>query len=161
MAHQVVRPGHPLDFLTPHEMAAMLPKPRQVTRVRSPQTIQLDSNGNGVNNVYECPLGYKFEARRIVLSLTGNAASDPTVGAVAIAAGHWVAYLRSGNLIEYGQPQWTTLYQVPGVQTWGDEQGPFIRNGEVFQVQAGGLGANATLNVYLEGILTRPGGEDA
>lgn len=157
---QVVKPGHPLDFLTPAEMQGMIVKPKQVTRIRSPQTIQLDANGNGVDAVYEVPLGYEFEVRRIVLTLTGNAPSDPTVGAVALAAGHWVAYRRSGSLIEYGQPQWTTLYQVPGVQTWGDEQGPYIRNGEVFEVQAGGLTANAILNAYLEGILTRPGGEE-
>lgn len=154
---QVLKPGQPVDFVTTGEMEALLPKPRQVTRIRAPQTIQLDANGNGVDIVYPVPLGYEFEARRVVLTLTGNAPSDPTVGAVALAAGHWVAYRRSGSLIEYGQPQWTTIYQVPGVQTWGDEQGPYLQNGEEFEVQAGGLGAGAILNVYLEGILTRPG----
>lgn len=155
---QILKPGHPVDFLTPAEAEAMLPPlPHQVTRIRAPQTIQLDASGNGIDNVYEVPIGYEFALRRIVLTLTGNAPSDPTVGAVAMAAGHWVAYLRSGSLIEYAMPQWTTLYQVPGVQTWGDQQGPYLRNGEVLQVQAAGLTTSGVLNAYAEGLLVRPG----
>jgi hypothetical protein len=58
---QVLRPGHPVDFVTPDEMAAMMPpKPRQVTRIRSPQTIQLDATGSGRDEVYQVPAGYEY-----------------------------------------------------------------------------------------------------
>lgn len=158
---QVLRPGYPVDFLTPDEFVRLQARERQQSRVRSASTLQLDANGNGVNIAFEVEAGYEFEARRIVLTLTGNIPSDPNTGAVALnAAGKFVAYLRSGSLIEYGQPQYGATIQVPGIQTWSREQGPYLRNQEVFQVQANGLTANGVLNVYLEGILVRPGYKD-
>lgn len=158
---QVLRPGYPVEFLTPDEFVALQPRQHQETRVRAPATLQLDANGNGRVTVYEVDPGYEFEARRIVLTLSGNVPQDPNTGNVLLnAAGKFVAYLRSDSLIEYGQPQYGANVQVPGVQSWSREQGPYLRNGEVFQVQANGLGANAVLNVYLEGILVRPGSKE-
>lgn len=158
---QVLRPGYPVDFLTPDEFVALQPRARQESRVRSPATLQLDANGNGVVTAFEVEAGYEFEARRIVLTLTGNIPSDPNTGPVLLnAAGKFVAYMRSGSLIEYGQPAYGAAIQVPGIQTWSREQGPYLRNSEVFQVQANGLTANGVLNVYLEGILVRPGSKD-
>lgn len=155
---QVLRPGYPVDFLTPDEFVQLQPRPQQRSRTRAPATIQLDANGNGTGVVFEVDVGYEFEARRIVLSLFGNVPNDPNTGNVLLnAAGKFVAYLRSDSLIEYGQPMYGAAIQVPGVQTWSREQGPYLRNGEVFQVRANGLTANGVLNVYLEGILVRPG----
>ena len=155
---QVLRPGYPVDFLTPDEFINLQPRARQQSRVRSPATLQLDATGSGKVTVFEVEAGYEFEARRIVLTLSGNVPSDPNTGNVLLnAAGKFVAYLRSDSLIEYGQPQYGSAIQVPGVQTWSREQGPYLRNGEVFQVQAVGLTASGVLNVYLEGILVRPG----
>lgn len=158
MARQVLRPGYPVDFLTPDEFVKLSTKPSQRSRVRSPASIPLDANGNGKGIVFEVEAGYQFEARRIVMTLTGNVPTDPNTGPVLLnVAGKFVAYMRSDSLIEYGQPQYAGNIQVPGVQTWSREQGPYLRNGEVFQVQAGGLTANGQLSVYLEGILFRPG----
>lgn len=125
--------------------------------MRVPATIPLDGTGAGKGDVYEIPAGYEFEARRVVLVLTGNIPADPNTGNVLLnAAGKWVAYMRSGSLIEPAQPAYGGAIQVPGVQTWSREQGPYVRNLEVFQVQCAGLTANGFLNVYLEGILVRP-----
>lgn len=154
---QVIKPGQVIDFVTPDEVAALLPRGRQVTRIREPAEIGLNGAGAGIGSVYIVPAGYEFEVRRIVLVLTGNAPSDPNTGNVLLnAAGKFVAYMRSGSLIEYGQPAYGGAIQVPGVQTWGDQQGPYLRNKESFDVQAAGLTAGGQLNVYLEGILTRP-----
>lgn len=154
---QVLKPGQPVDFLTPDELYDAIPRPRQETRIREPASIQLSGAGAGVGDVYTVPAGYEFEARRIVIVLAGNIATDPNTGNVLLnAAGKWVSYLRSGSLIEIGQPAYGGAVQVPGTQTWSREQGPYLRNKEVFQVQCAGLTANAILNVYLEGILVRP-----
>jgi len=155
---QVVRPGYPLNFLTPDEAVRLIPRPREESRVRAPATFQLDGTGGGTLDVFEVEAGYEFEARRVVITLTGNMPSDPNTGNVALnAAGKWCAYLRSGSLIEYGQPAYGGQIQVPGVQTWSREQGPYLRNQEVFQVRVAGLTASGVLAVYLEGILVRPG----
>ncbi len=155
---QPVVPGGTIDALTPEEAVELLRasyREEVEERVRAPATIQLDVNGNGVDEVYSPPVGFEFEARRVQIDL--SSAADPATGNVALnAAGKTVEYLRSGQRIEWGQPQYGAAVQVPGVQTWGDEQGPYIRNGEVFEVRARGLTANATLDVTVEGILRRP-----
>lgn len=150
--------GATVDFVTPDEIARILPQPPQRTRIRVPGTVQLDATGAGRDDLYKVPVGYGFELRRVVLTLTGNIQADPNTGNVLLnAAGKFVAYLRSGSLIEYGQPQYGAAVQVPGVQHWGSEEGPYLRNGEVLQVQAAGLTANVVLGIYAEGILERPG----
>lgn len=67
-----------------------------------------------------------------------------------------IEYLRSGTRIEYGMPQGPTGVQVPGIQTWGAEQGPYLRNGETFEVKIRGLTAQSRFYVTVEGILSRP-----
>lgn len=153
--------GATVDMLTADELFKMIRRPREVTRIRAPQGLQTDAAGAGVANVYKVPIGYELEVRRVVLTLTGNAPADPNSGNVLLnAVGKFVAYLRSGQLIEYGQPQYGAAIQVPGVQTWGDQQGPYIRNGEVFGVQVAGLTPATVFNVYMEGLLTRPSSAD-
>jgi hypothetical protein len=149
--------GAMMDFATPDDIVRLIPRPPQLTRVRAPGSVQLSATGAGDDEIYKVPMGYSFAVRRVVLTLTGNVPSDPNTGNVALnAAGKFVAYMRSGQLIEYGQPQYGAAIQVPGVQTWGEQQGPYLQNGEVFGVVAAGLTANASLNVYVEGLLFRP-----
>lgn len=156
--------GAVVDIATPDEIVKLIPRPRQTTRIRAPETFRVSSDDFTIKNgeIYKCPIGYQFEARRVVWSLFGaNANQDPSVGSLPLGgAGKWAAYLRSGNLLEYAMPQMGSNFQVPGVQTWGDEQGPYIQNGETFGIflATGGAGfAGAQISVYLEGILTRPG----
>jgi hypothetical protein len=155
---QTVTPGGTIEALTPDEAAELLQanyRQDVEERVRAAGTIALDVNGNGTEEVYNPPVGFEFEARRISLDLSTS--TDPATGNVTLnAAGKTVEYLRSGTRIEWGQPAYGAAVQVPGVQTWGDEQGPYVRNGEVFEVRARGLTANATLDVTVEGILRRP-----
>lgn len=153
--------GAVLEAATPAEIEAMLTARRDsradARRMRIDQMVQLDGAGNGQVEVYGIPVGYQFEARRVALDL--DTAADPSTGNVALnVAGRAIEYLRSGTRIEYANPMGpNAVAQVPGVQTWGEEQGPYLRNGEVFEVKARGLTALARLNVTLEGILTRPG----
>lgn len=153
---QAVKPGATLDFVTPDEVAKLIPRPREVTRIRAIQTVTLDGTGSGADEIFKVPAGYFFEARRVFLNITG--AVDPSTGNIPLnVAGKYVAYMRSGGLIEYAVPvSPNSVPQIPGVQTWGREQGPYLRNGEVFEAVAKGLTANAILTVALEGILTRP-----
>jgi len=154
MARQRIMHGAVLDFVTPDEVLRLIPRPEQVTRIRVTTQVQLDASGNGRDDVYKVPTGYEFGSRRVTMYTT---ATDPVTGAVIFAAGKAVAYLRSGAFIEWAQTQFGNSYQVPGVQTWGSEQGPYLRNAEVFQVQAFGLTASGLLTVILEGLLRRPG----
>ena len=157
MARQRIIHGAFVDMVTPDELYRAIHRPAQETRVRAPQSLQLDANGAGKTDVYKVPTGMGFEVRRAVFVLTGNAPTDPNAGNVVLnVAGKWIAYTRSGQLIEYAQPQYGAAIQVPGSQSWGDEQGPYVRNAEVLGVQVAGLTPNAVLNIYLEGILKRP-----
>ena len=154
---QRVGPGAVLDIATPDEVAALIPAPEWTGRVRAPASVQLDGNGNGQDEVYTVPAGMSFEVRRVVIVLTGNAPSDPNTGNLALnVAGRFIAYLRAGNLIEYAQPAYGGAIQVPGSQSWAKEQGPWLLNKEVLEVKAQGLTPNGVLNVYAEGMLTRP-----
>lgn len=152
-------PGAELEVLTPGEAAELLAAQYREDveeRVRAAATVTLDGAGNGEDEVYTPPLGMEFEARRISCDL--STATDPGTGQVALGAGKTVEYLRGvgGTRIEWGQPTFGAAVQVPGSQSWGDEQGPYIRNGETFAVRAKGLTAGATLDVTVEGILRKP-----
>lgn len=153
---QVIKQGQAIDALTPDEFVRLLPRPVETTRIRAKAQVQLNAAGSGQVEIYKVPAGYSFEARRVFINIGGS--SDPSTGNVPLnVAGKFVAYLRSGTLIEYAAPTGpNAVPQVPGVQTWGEEQGPYYRNGEVVEVQALGLTANQWLTVDLEGILFRP-----
>jgi hypothetical protein len=156
--------GSDIETLTPAEAKTMLESVRErdsITHIRASQTIRLDANGNGQDEVYVVPPGFEFDVRRVVVDL--DTATDPSTGNVPLnVAGKSVEYLRSGTRIEYAVPiSPNAIPQIPGSQSWGDEQGPYLRNGEVFEVRARGLTANATLIVYLSGLLRRPSGAAA
>lgn len=155
----ILKHGAVIDHVTPDEMRTILgdasDKPSASSRVRTAVGVLLDANGNGQDEAYAVPIGFEFEARRVFLNL--STAAGPVTGSVALnVAGKQIAFLRSGVMMEYAIPLApTALAQVPGMQTWSFQEGPYLRNGEVFEVQAVGLTANATLMVTLEGILTR------
>lgn len=153
---QAVIPGGHIDALTHEEAVDLiggLYEKATEERVRASATIALDGTGSGQEEVYICPVGFEMEVRRVWVDI--NTASDPSTGNVALGAGKAVQYLRSGAKIAWGQPTYGPTLQVPGGETWGDEQGPYIRNGEVFEVKAIGLTAGATLEVLVEGIQRR------
>lgn len=149
--------GSTIETVTPGELADMLAAERKVeaarVRVRAPATLALDATGSGTVQVYKVPAGASFAARRVSLNLTS--AADPSTGAVALnVTGKYIQYLRSDYFIEYAIPLAPTgLAQVPGVQTWSEEEGPYLRNGEQFAIKAVGLTASVQLWVELEGIL--------
>lgn len=159
MAKQRIVHGAVLDVPTTDEIIRLMPRPERVSRIREPAQVQLDGSGSGTCIVYKVPTGQQFAVRRVVLNLNlaSGAAIDPSSGNVPLnAAGKYVAYQRSGQFIEFGQPSYGSSVQVPGSQTWGDQQGAYLENGETFEVRASGLTANAFLIVTVEGILTRP-----
>jgi hypothetical protein len=142
---------------SPDEIAVAVNRGPDRLRHRIPASLALDGTGSGKVNIWDIPAGMKFEVRRIMLSLTGNVPSDPNTGNVLLnAAGKFVALLRSDSLIEYLQPTYGAAIQVPGIQTWSREQGPYIANKEVLQLQAAGLTGNLELGIYVEGILEVP-----
>lgn len=155
---QVIKHGATIDAVTPDELAAVLKANNRrdsvPSRVRAPQQVRLDANGNGQVEVYKVPAGMEFAVRRVVfdLDLTGG---NPTPGQ-PLGANAYLIYRRSGQIIEYAQPEYAGTFRVPGVQTWGSEQGPYLRNDEVFEVQAVGLSTIAPggiLTIVVEGIL--------
>lgn len=126
------------------------------TSIRAGQAIILDANGAGQDEIYKVPLGYRFYVRRVSLNL--STASDPLTGNVALnVAGHYIVYQRSGTFIEYGNPTSPAgIPSIPGAQTWSEQEGPYLSNGEVFEVRAFGLTAGSSLDVAIQGILVDP-----
>lgn len=159
MARTAIKHGAVIDAASPAEIESLLrsrTRSRNAKRVRATTTVKLDTTGNGDDDVYNVPVGFQFEARRVVLDL--DTAADPNSGNVLLnIAGRAVEYLRSGSRIEYGAPFGSNgQIQVPGIQTWGSEQGPYLRNGETFTVRVKGLTPNSILTVNVEGILSKP-----
>ena len=154
-----IRQGAQLETATPAEVEAIVQRANtkaQFTRVRASASAALNAAGATITpmQVYKIPAGYEFAARRVMVNI--NTAAGPGTGNVPLTAGAFITYQRSGTLIAYGQPAYGSTVQVPGAETWGDEQGPYLRNGEYFEVVAAGLTASAQLVVYLQGILYRP-----
>jgi hypothetical protein len=160
VARQKITHGGFIDTPTSEEMRAMMgtinqgPE-RAPSRVRATAIIVLDATGAGQDEVYTVPAGYEFALRRVTLDL--DTASDPSTGNVLLnVAGRAVEYLRSGARIEYAAPlSPNSVAQVPGVQTWANQQGPYLRNSEVFEVKVRGLTALSRLSVIAEGILQK------
>lgn len=159
MAKTALKHGAVIETVTAAEVSELLSKAlarENAKRVRVSANLKLDANGNGTEDVYVVPVGFELEVRRVFIDL--DSAADPGTGNVPLnVAGKSVEYLRSDSRIEYGAPSGpNAIPQVPGVQTWGAEQGPYYRNAEVFQVRVKGLTPNQNLQVQMEGILKRP-----
>lgn len=157
----VLKHGAVIDALTLDELQEFLGSLRSreetIARVRAPTIITLDGTGSGQAEVYTVDAGWELAVRRVTLDL--DTASDPSTGNVPLnVAGKKVEYLRSGSRIEYAVPvSPNNIPQVPGIQTWGSQQGPYLLNSETFEVRATGLTANSRLYVFMEGIITRIG----
>jgi len=150
--------GGTLDVLTPDEFVQLIPRPEQKSQVRATATIALNAAGAGSADVYKVPTGYELIVHRFDAYIGAGSPPlpGPVTGAVALNAGAYIAYLRSGILIAYAMPVYGPTLQVPGEQSWGEWQGPYLRNGEVFQVAAAGLTANVGLTVMIQGSLRLP-----
>lgn len=167
MANTVLKHGAILNAASREEIEELLRQytTRQQTRerVRAGNAVILDAAGTtgGPLDLYEVPTGFEFEARRVVFDLGSVTDSNMTVANVNLAAAGFSAqYLRSGTRIEWAVPSSPVGgARIPGIQTWGSEQGPYLRNGEVFQVRAT-LGAGqvgVVLTALVEGILSKAG----
>lgn len=155
-----------VDMLTPDELYKAIKRPERKTRIRVPYAIELDaagSTGNAPFPLYKVPIGASFEARRINFELGNVNGLNIVTASISLATvgppTAWIEYLRSGQHIEWAypiSPLGSNLGRVPGIQTWGDEQGPFISNGDVFQINCALTAASAgtSLSGVLEGILT-------
>jgi hypothetical protein len=159
VAKQRVIHGAMLDIPTVGDIAKVVgvkEEPRRIM-MRMGASMILDGTGSGTETVYEVPMGSEFGLRRIELTL--GSIVDPNSNAVNLAtAGAYIILQRSGTLMEYLAPKGPSVYNaaLPGVQSWGDEQGPFLRNGEALEVRAFGLGAGASLQIFCQGTLVRP-----
>lgn len=134
---------------------AAIPKGEQLTQVRVTESGIVKADGIVTVDVYQCPLGYEFFARRIFID--ESIANGTPNGGTMIGANSWVTYMRSGTRIGYAllanSVDGFEEYGCPGVETWGDQQGPMIRNGEVFQVKFTGFPVADGVTVALQGIL--------
>lgn len=150
-----------VDMVTPDELYKAIRRPVEITRIRASETVQLDANGTsgGPVAVYKVPIGTEFDIRRVSFELSGVTELNLQGSSVSLASvGTSIRYFRSGNPIEFAypvSPVASSPARVPGVQTWGDQQGPYMRNGEVFQIASVLQVAQATwsLTMTVEGIL--------
>lgn len=158
--------GAILDTASRKEVEELLKQytTRQDTRerVRASAVITLDANGVGQDEVYGPPPGWELEIRRVQVDLQSVNETNFPAGSIPLStAGVSLQYLRSGTRIQWGNPESGAGAggRVPGLETWGAEQGPYLRNGEVFEVRAvlGAPVANQVLSIYMEGILTKSG----
>lgn len=162
---QLVSHGGTIDAVTTKEMQTMvngiktgLPvsnQPSKITRIRATSSIILDENGDGVLDIYQVPLGYEFELRRV--NFDGNGTPSNTQGG---DGSHYITYLRSGRLIAYANPNSylnnnsdTSTTLVPGNESWSSEQGPILKNGEVLSVGLNMLTNFTTIDVEIQGLL--------
>lgn len=164
-----MKPGAAFETSTPAEVAEIIAtamsrrREEEKLHIRAGATILLDDNGAGQSEVYTVPAGMLFAARRVFVNI--SSATAPGTGNVALdAADVYVAYLRSGILIEYADPHSAVgTASVPGAQSWGEEQGPILLNSETFEVAAvlGGDSAGLTLDCMIEGLLSVRGQQPA
>lgn len=151
--------GAIIDILTPDELVHLLPRPPRQTRMRPTADVILDATGAGQVDVYKIPMGAEFDLRRVQFELsTVTGGNLGTAGISLVTVGNFCRYTRSGTPVGWALPVnslGTGNGRIPGVETWGAEQGPYLRGGEVFGVSIAGGAANAgnTITITAEGIL--------
>jgi hypothetical protein len=167
-------PGAALDVLTPDEARELLRQEYRQTveqHVRAEGTGKMDGTGTGTIDIYTCPVGFEFEARRILIESDQLYHWVKTVPALGQGApGQAVIpleYLRSGEslgrpfqdmVIKTAVPTDEVWYLFPHLDTWSAQQGPYLRNGETLQLACRGCVSFASINVQVtvEGIQRRP-----
>lgn len=151
--------GAMLEIPTADEIVNLIPRPPRETRVRAPEQMTLDATGTGAVDIYKVPTGAEFDLRRVQFELgTVVGGNLGTAGINLITVGNFCRYLRSGTPVGWALPAnslGTAAGRIPGVETWGAEQGPYLRGGEVFSVQicGGAVNAGNTISITAEGIL--------
>jgi hypothetical protein len=160
---QRVTAGGHIETATPAEVSEIVGASNKgmiaVDRIRAAATVTLNSAGVGQDEIYKVPAGMKFAARRVSIKSSVDGGDPFNAQYLGALANEYITYLRSGQFISFAMPTHLTLkIALPGVETWGDQQGPNLVNGEVFEVYANlaGFGAtfqNAVLDVNLEGLL--------
>lgn len=170
----LIKPGSPIETLTPDEARDIIQQEyrKQVFQhVRAEGTAKMDATGTGQVDAYTCPMGFEFECRRILIE--GDAGLFWLKALPALGQGgpsqlvNPLEYMRSGesigiptvsNVIKTAVPQDEVWWLFPHLDTWGDQQGPYIRNGETLSLNLRGLinSANLTIQVTVEGLQRRP-----
>lgn len=147
-----------VDMLTPDEFYKAIQRPVVESRIRAPFSINLDANGAGDGIAYKVPTGGEFALRRVTFELTNITEANFQANSINLnAAGLFVRYFKGDAPLQWGIPASSLgVGRIPGYESWGDEQGSYLRNGEVFRIKVG-LGAagaaNSTLSGTVEGIL--------
>jgi hypothetical protein len=160
---QRVTAGGHIEAATPAEVSEIVGASNKgmiaVDRIRAAATVTLGPTGIGQDEIYKVPAGMKFAARRVSIKSSVDGGDPFNVNVLGALAGEYISYLRAGQFISFAMPiNVNQKVALPGVETWGDQQGPNLVNGEVFEVYANlsGFGAtfqNAVLDVNLEGLL--------
>ncbi len=141
-----------LDLLTKDELREEIDRatsrldqgPRRVRGAASGRT---DANGNLDLDVYDVNVGGEFSLSRLVVK-----ADNATAGVPIVAAAGFINLLRSGTLIDfYGLAKVVGGLALPLRDTWGNHDAPFVRNGEILQVQVRGYTANMGVTVEIMG----------
>lgn len=131
------------------------------TRIRVPAAGILGAFSRLYLPVYTVPVGYVFDGRRIAFDMADIAfdGSDLLAQSAPLAdPSSTLEYLRSGLRIEWGNPQnpcYPGQGAVPGLQNWGEDEGPHLTGGETFEVKMRLSTGGFRIIVLLEGILSR------
>lgn len=171
---QTIVPGAQLDVLTEDEARELLRREYRQTveqRIRAEGTVKLDATGTGVVEIYTCPVGFEFEARRIMIASDlgyyilkttpsggGGAGANSTVRLEYLRSGESLGRPNSDNVITSATPNDEVWFILPHTDTWSREQGPYIRNGETLELAVRGIAALANINMQVtaEGLQRRP-----
>jgi hypothetical protein len=151
---QAVIPGGSLEVLTPAEAADLIAagfRENVTTRVRVEGSGVADATGFLSLDLYTVPAGWEFELRRYVVTIDGFTPGNQ----FTIGAGGYAYFARSGELILYVLSAGTTP-KFPYQDSFGEEQGPYIRNNETLQFVIIVGPVSTRMQVQAEGILRRP-----
>lgn len=154
---QMVRPGGHIETVTPDEVVKILHSQRRDWEVfrAAESSNPLNANGQGQLDVYQCPAGMEAAVRRV--SIYQSPGADPiSTQQLLNAAGKFCYYTRNDQFIEYAIPLGPAgQAQIPGLQTWSFEEGPYLRNQEVFglNINLGSGAAGQTVVIQVQGRL--------
>lgn len=140
---------------------------RQVTRQRvraaASGVIPLTLDTPLILPVYKVPTGFRLDINQVQWDL-GTFTEADLLNGIALLGGNSGSYYRSGIRLAWALPKSPALSlpAIPGIETWGDEEGPQLISGEVFEVHVNihinnPLSVGAPLTITIEGTLTEAG----